>query len=78
MMSKRRGRLNKQGTGKWTVGFEGTSTTQFTGDDVPVAVAEMNIWELEKNEEGEIKLAEARCWTDTTPVMARAKIVFAK
>lgn len=52
--------------------------TQFTGDDVPVAVAEMNIWELEKNEEGEIKLAEARCWMDTTPVMARAKIVVAE
>jgi hypothetical protein len=68
----------EQGTGKWTVGFEGTSTTQLKGDDVLVTVAEMNVWELERTEEAEIKLVEARCWMDPTPVTARAKIVFAK
>jgi hypothetical protein len=67
----------EQGSGKWTVGFEGKSTTQFRGC-CSCHSCQMNIWELERTEDGEIKPGEARCWMDSTPITARAKIVFAK
>jgi len=68
--------VEREGGRGWTVGFEGTSTTQFRGDEVLVRVAEMNVWELEKGEEGGLRLVEARCWMDPAAVTARAEVIF--
>ena len=63
----------------FTVIFESTSTTQFNGDDVKLVVAEVNIWELERQENsGELQLVEARCWMDPSAIQRRAKEIFSQ
>jgi hypothetical protein len=69
-----------EGERSCTVIFEGVSRTQFKGDCMSLTVAEMNVWELEREKEGgELKLIQARCYMDPSAVQNRAKqIVEAK
>jgi hypothetical protein len=60
-----------------TVIFESVSTTRFKNDDVKIGVAEMNVWELEREEGSEeLKLVEARCWMNPVAIQNRAKEIF--
>ena len=63
--------------GGCTVIFESKSTTQFKGDDVQVIIAEINIWELEREKgTGKLVLVGASCCMDPSAVQNRAKEFF--
>lgn len=69
----------KEGGG-CTIIFESVSSTQFKDDEHKIGVAEMNVWELEREgTDGELKLVEAKCWMDPAVIHNHAKeIVGAK
>jgi hypothetical protein len=59
-----------------TIIFESESVTQFRGDEIEVRVAELNIWELQKDDKGVLKFVEGKCYMDPDPVKSRAKALF--